>query len=282
MIKFDIQGWSGQVESATLKFNIEESIKDEPLPITITDTTPPFTNPGLGDTLVIHIADYGDPDAADYQAPSIGNDPGVIVLSDVEPGAELVIDVAAAVQQAIDAGSPFVAFRIQAATETDDDSLADAWRITSTKGSDPNLRPTLDYTLSYPSPTPTPTATASPTATPTPTASPTGTPSPTPTPTPTPTVSPTATPSPTPTPGQGLLIEGQLGACLEVTNVAYSHDNVTKEWGGFQPGAPASLQTLTEFVPGGGYFVNTSGNCTISSGPNVINMYTGWNLFGWR
>jgi hypothetical protein len=67
-----------------------------------------------------------------------------------------------------------------------------------------------------------------------------------------------------------------------VTNVAYSHDNFAKEWHGFQPGAPAALQTLTEFVAGGGYFVNTSGNCTINSGPNIINMYTGWNLFGWR
>ncbi|MFQ5878787.1 MAG: hypothetical protein ACE5IZ_01230 [Dehalococcoidia bacterium] len=77
-------------------------------------------------------------------------------------------------------------------------------------------------------------------------------------------------------------IEQQLGACLAVTTVAWGHDNQTKEWLGFFPGGPAFLQDLTEFVPGSAYQVNVTADCTISFGPNVIALYTGWNVVGWR
>lgn len=77
-------------------------------------------------------------------------------------------------------------------------------------------------------------------------------------------------------------VEEQLGDCADVTNIAWSFDNQAKEWKSFSPGEPDFLQTLTEFTAGGGYFINLSGNCTINSGSNTFNLYTGWNLFGWQ
>ncbi len=82
-------------------------------------------------------------------------------------------------------------------------------------------------------------------------------------------------------PSAALPIEGQLGACLAVTNIAWSLNNQTKAWSSFDPDLPPVLQGLTELLPRGGYFVNTSANCTITVGANNIPLYTGWNLFGW-
>jgi hypothetical protein len=65
-------------------------------------------------------------------------------------------------------------------------------------------------------------------------------------------------------------------------NVAYGRDNAANEWIAFEPGAPDFLQTLTEFVPGGGYLVNADSTCTIDAGANIITLYSGWNLIGWR
>jgi hypothetical protein len=138
------------------------------------------------------------------------------------------------------------------------------------------------------SPTPTPTGTGSPTPTATATPAPTGSPTPTPTPTLTPTPSatatatPTATPTttPTPTPG-GLPIEQQLGDCLPFTNVVWGHDNQDKIWFGYDPGVPDVLQTLTQFEEGEGYVINLSAPCTLNVNGTQIQMYAGWNLFGW-
>ncbi len=80
----------------------------------------------------------------------------------------------------------------------------------------------------------------------------------------------------------GLAIKGQLGACLAVTNIAWTHANQTKQWSSFDPDVPDFLQGVTGFLAGGGYFVNVSANCTIASGDNNISLYTGWNLFGWQ
>ncbi len=77
-------------------------------------------------------------------------------------------------------------------------------------------------------------------------------------------------------------IVDQLDACHAVTNVAYGYDNTTKSWKGYEPSALDFLQTLILFNVGGGYLVNVSSNCTITVGGNNINLYTGWNLFGWR
>jgi hypothetical protein len=80
----------------------------------------------------------------------------------------------------------------------------------------------------------------------------------------------------------GVPIASELGDCIDSTSIVYGHNNETKEWLAFQPGAPAPLQTLLEFTSGGGYLLNASGNCTISSGPNTVTTYAGWNLFGWE
>jgi hypothetical protein len=77
-------------------------------------------------------------------------------------------------------------------------------------------------------------------------------------------------------------IVDQLDACYAVTNVAYGYDNSTKSWRGYEPGALDFLQNFNLFNVGGGYLVNVSSNCTIAVGDNNINLYTGWNLFGWR
>ena len=76
-------------------------------------------------------------------------------------------------------------------------------------------------------------------------------------------------------------IQDQLGACLAATNIAWSFNNQTKAWSSFDPDLPPALQSLTLFASLGGYFVNTSANCTIAAGANNIPLYTGWNLFGW-
>jgi hypothetical protein len=98
------------VTSATLRLTITESRKDQfPAP-GIIDGVPPFTNPGLGDALVIHIAGDGVPTAADYGAPSLGNDPGVLIPAAGTPGEVVSVEATAAVKQALAAGASFVVF----------------------------------------------------------------------------------------------------------------------------------------------------------------------------
>ncbi len=77
-------------------------------------------------------------------------------------------------------------------------------------------------------------------------------------------------------------IEDQLGGCLAEANIAWGLNNQSKQWASFDPDLPDILQGLTEFMPGGGYFLNTSADCTIDAGANDISIYAGWNLFGWR
>ncbi len=79
-----------------------------------------------------------------------------------------------------------------------------------------------------------------------------------------------------------LPIKGQLGACLSATNVAWGFGDSSKQWSSFAPNLPDALQGITQLVPGGGYFLNTSADCMIDSGQNHVSTYSGWNLFGWR
>lgn len=108
----------------------------------------PFPNPGLGNTEVIHIADYGRTvSSAAYSTSSIGNDPGVLWGADNVTDFQLPpIDVTAAVTQAILAGDHFVAFRIQTAQETDGDGLEDGWWF-ATSEQPREFRPTLIINL---------------------------------------------------------------------------------------------------------------------------------------
>jgi hypothetical protein len=80
----------------------------------------------------------------------------------------------------------------------------------------------------------------------------------------------------------GASIEAQVGACVANTNIAYGHDNQAKKWLAFQPGAPGFLQTLSAFSSAGGYLLNATADCLIASSDNSVEIYTGWNLFGWE
>lgn len=130
--RFSLAGLAGQIlQSATLNLTISQSRRDQFCESAnpITDSSPPFTNPGLGDTNVVHIADPGTPDAADYGSPSLGNDPGLLIAAGDEPPSAVAIDVTAAVRDSINSGSAFVAFRIQTVTETDLDDCNDVWFV---------------------------------------------------------------------------------------------------------------------------------------------------------
>jgi len=124
LLRFFLSGLPKRIQSAVLIITLSQSRKDQYPAPGIVDESPPFTNPGLGDTIVVHV-DYGTPGGGAYAAPSIVNDPGVLIPAGVEPGSVVSIDVTQALQHALDAGSPLVAFRIQTAIETDGDGLND-------------------------------------------------------------------------------------------------------------------------------------------------------------
>ncbi len=130
LVKFSVTGL-GSIASAQLHLTILESRKDQYADNGTTDTIPPVTNPGLGDTVVVHVADYGTPSQAAYGAASIGNDPGVLIGGATEPEGLVAIDVTNAVKQAITAGASVVAFRIQTVDVTDRDDLNDVWFFAS-------------------------------------------------------------------------------------------------------------------------------------------------------
>ena len=124
VVKFRLGGINlDKMASAQLQLSIGRSKLDS------TTYYKPFPNPGLGNTEVIHIADYGRIlSSAAYSASSIGNDPGVLWGADNVTSYQLPpIDVTAAVTQAKLAGYHFVTFRIQTVTETDGDGKEDAW-----------------------------------------------------------------------------------------------------------------------------------------------------------
>jgi len=142
LVKFSLEGL-GNIVSAQLQLTILQSRKDQYPAPGIIDDIPPFTNPGLGDTVVIHIADYETPSAAGYWAESIGNDPGVLIPAATDPLSVVSIDVTEAVKQAMELGASFVAFRIQTATVTDNDSLNDVWFFASANNDNPSYHPAI-------------------------------------------------------------------------------------------------------------------------------------------
>lgn len=94
LLKFDLTGLPDTIQNATLKLTITQSRKDQsPAAGGTIDGASPFTNPGLGNTRVIHIADPGAFNAASYGAPSIGNNPGVLIPAGTEPGSVVSIHV---------------------------------------------------------------------------------------------------------------------------------------------------------------------------------------------
>jgi hypothetical protein len=85
-------------------------------------------NPGLGDCWVRHIRDYGTLDSSDFDAPSIGNDPGVLIGATQRLNVGWVsIDVKNAVQDDLDHRRDFAAFMIGFSTISDNDGRGDSW-----------------------------------------------------------------------------------------------------------------------------------------------------------
>jgi len=143
IFKFDLSSLAGQaVQSATLNLTIRSSrLNDSGTGVPtaqcpgVLNNTPPFRNPGLGNTLVVHIADYGTPSPAAYGSASLGNDPGVLIPATTDPvvSPSVSIDATAAIQQALRIGEQFAAFRIQTATESDLDGCNDVWFFNTTE-----------------------------------------------------------------------------------------------------------------------------------------------------
>jgi len=127
LVKFSLSGVSGQSVSARLYLYLYNSNVDSSW-----DSISPLTNPGLGDCSVRHIDDFGTVDASDYNAPSIGNDPGILISGTSTPDiGYLSIDVTAAIQDDINKGRAFSAFLIRSSIEKDGDDRADFWSFRS-------------------------------------------------------------------------------------------------------------------------------------------------------
>ncbi|MBS7651364.1 MAG: hypothetical protein QXN62_09000 [Candidatus Bathyarchaeia archaeon] len=152
-VKFSLSGISGKLSTATLNLYVLGSWKDSS-----DDYISPLTNPDLGDFLVIHIADYGSTlDFGDFNAPSIGNDPGVLISSTATPNVGYVsIDVKAAMQDDIDNNRAWSTFMIKLAIDTDNDGKWDRWVLSSVDQTGTAQDPFIEYTLQAPAPTPRP------------------------------------------------------------------------------------------------------------------------------
>ncbi len=140
-VKFSLSGISGTLSSATMKLYLYWSCVDG-----TTYDTSPLPNLGLDDCTVVHIGDYGTLDSSDFNAPSIGNDPGVLLSSTATPDVGyLSIDVKAAMQDDIDNGRSWSAFMIKMDTGSDGDEQEDWWRFAETETSVGD--PYIEYTF---------------------------------------------------------------------------------------------------------------------------------------
>ena len=143
-VKFSLAGISGTLSSATLHLYLLLSLHDGP-PV---DDTSPLTNPGLGDLVVRHINDYGTLDSSDLNAPSIGNDPGVLLSSSATPDVGYVsINVRAAMQDDIDNGRSFSSFMLNMTTNTDNDGAADGWLFLASEYAGTEYDPYIGYAI---------------------------------------------------------------------------------------------------------------------------------------
>ena len=145
-VKFSLAGVSGQLGSATLRLYIEFSILDGGF-----DTVSPLDNIGLGDTLVVHIDDFGTLFPSDFNAPSIGNDPGILFSSTTNPNVGYIsIDVTSAMQDDIDNGRAFTSFMIKMSIDTDGDGLVDEWFFSATENTGTDQDPIIEYEYEFP------------------------------------------------------------------------------------------------------------------------------------
>ena len=142
-VKFSLAGVSGQLASATLRLYIEFSILDG-----VFDTVSPVDNIGLGDTLVVHIDDFGTLFPSDFYAPSIGNDPGMLFSSTTNPNVGYIsIDVTSAMQDDIDNGKDFTSYMIKMSTDTDGDIQIDEWFFSAADNPGTDQDPIIEYTI---------------------------------------------------------------------------------------------------------------------------------------
>lgn len=142
-VKFSLAGVSGKLGSATLRLYIEFSKPDNGF-----DTVSPLDNIGLGDTLVVHIDDFGILFPSDFNAPSIGNDPGILFSSTTNPNVGYIsIDVTSAMQDDIDNGRAFTSFMIKMSTDTDGDGRIDEWFFSATENTGTDQDPYIEYEL---------------------------------------------------------------------------------------------------------------------------------------
>jgi hypothetical protein len=141
-IKFDISSLDeASISTATLRMSVTSSLQSgDP------STSPPFGNPGLGDVVVYQIEDYGTPSLAALSLPDGDNSPGVIIPGNVNPNQAVSVDALAAVQEAIQNGDDFVAFRIE--TGVTEDENADNFSFASADNSATALRPVLELSTS--------------------------------------------------------------------------------------------------------------------------------------
>jgi hypothetical protein len=152
LMKFNLTGINGNVSSATLKLHIRSS--------RVNDTnywSPDTVNPGLGDCLVRHIADYNVstfPSVTHFNAPSIGNDPGVLIPSDQDavPGSWVSIDITDAMNDDLSNEESYMAFLIYMELGKDNDDLYDFWEISDMEALNSSLYPYIEFTLSSDTP----------------------------------------------------------------------------------------------------------------------------------
>jgi hypothetical protein len=140
-VKFSLAGIT-TVDTATLYIKLDRSYHDGS-----EDETSPLTNPGLGDCVIRHIDDYGTLDLGDLNAPSIGNDPGVLISGSATPNAEsyISIDVTAAMQDDIANGRSFSTFMIKLSTNTDGDGNFDEWVFYASNAEGTDQDPYIEY-----------------------------------------------------------------------------------------------------------------------------------------
>jgi hypothetical protein len=145
-VKFSLSGVSGTLTSARLYLYVYYSKPDGGY-----DDTSPLDNPGLGDCQIVHIADYGTLDITDFNLPSIGNDPGVLIPG-TGPGSTpnigyLSIDITAAMQDDINNGRLFSSFMLKPASGTDSDGKQDTWHFRTSEQTGTDQDPYIEYTL---------------------------------------------------------------------------------------------------------------------------------------
>ena len=153
-VKFSLSGVSGTLHSAKLNLFLKGSYFRERF-FHKWDEVSPLGNPGLGDCLVRHIADYGSLDVSDFDSPSIGNDPGVLIGGTATPNVGYVsINIKAAVQDDMNNGRPYTTFMIQLSTKADYDGKEDGW-VFSAYEAGTDKCPNIEYTMATTT-TPTP------------------------------------------------------------------------------------------------------------------------------